>query len=85
MKAREVIREHFWRFEDNDLVPSEAEKELLRALADAGYAIVPIQPSEKMLKVGADEAFEWTAPEADWMHDDLRAAWKAMLQAAREE
>lgn len=76
MKAREVIDFHlaFCAKVDRNV----ASDELIQSLLEAGYAIVPIEPTEKMVEAG----FQHTGDPC-W-HEDVARAYRAMLAAAKE-
>lgn len=56
-----------------------ATKRVLRGLAEASYQIVPVEPTDAMVKAGQ---------EADWVSmqsgADCEGHWRAMLAAAKE-
>lgn len=93
MKAREVIYETISRCWDQHPLAGDLTIRIDRALEAAGFAIVPIEPSEKMVKVGRTAIY-------DYMEDDnapygfgrlypventARETYTAMLKAAKEE
>lgn len=61
----------------------QVAQDQVEALASAGYAIVPVEPTETMVKAGAlaleCEGLEYVMP------TDPTAAYKAMIQAAAKE
>lgn len=83
MKAREVLEKYLDDITSGPgmhTVASLAEGAIY-ALANAGFPIVPIEPSEKMI-----EAYDKVAVEENGAHASLNnTAYAAMLQAAKEE
>lgn len=76
MKVREILQSRtYFKCEDYNL--SDAD-ELIKAFEEAGLAIVPIEPTEKMVEAG----FQHTGDPC-W-HEDVARAYRAMLAAAKE-
>jgi hypothetical protein len=73
-------------FFENGATAAEAA---LTALEAAGYAIVPVEPTEKMLHQGEGMTDLVLPPGFDntvkARQDEIRTAWQAMLQAAKGE
>jgi hypothetical protein len=75
MGAREVIAE---ALEDSGmLLQLAAADDIIQALTAAGYAIVPVEPTEAMLRASARIPVKGPVSVAE-------AFWRAMLQAAPE-
>ena len=76
MKAREVIRERFGlTLLNSDTDPFEFADDLLSSLREAGYAVVPVEPTEKMIAA--------TDPLTDYVRDETLSNWDAMIAAAQ--
>lgn len=54
---------------------------IIKALASAGYAIVPVEPSERMVEAGFKAIFE---PESCLSDIEIEDVYCAMLTAAKE-
>jgi hypothetical protein len=63
-------------------LPDDKAEEMLSAIEAAGFAIVPVVPSEAMRDAGADNLFG--AANDDW-GQDAAAIYTAMIQAAKDE
>lgn len=82
MRAREVIADYL----DSPIGRGEtaasdymAADGLVECLASAGYAIVPIQPSERMIEAGVHAPTHGSTFEMN-----AKATYSAMLRAANE-
>lgn len=82
MKAREILAAYY--DEQYDHGAKDFADGIISLLSNNGFVILPKEPSEGMLKAMADFTHESTAPQADWMHDDLREAYRAMIKVAEE-
>jgi len=60
----------------------DAAQAALQAITDAGFAVVPLEPTDKLIENG-QEAYE---PNCEYGLDneDLGLTYKAMIQAAQE-
>jgi hypothetical protein len=54
-------------------VSGDVANRILEALRSRGYAIVPIEPTERMVKAGDGQ---W-----DWPVNYARATWRVMIEA----
>ena len=78
MKARDVIADALFEI---DADTKEADS-ILSALEQAGFAIVPVEPTNAMLAACNDKEICYVA---DTLPDTAPALyWKAMLAAAKE-
>jgi hypothetical protein len=75
----DIIRSGFTGFDTELDYSSDAAREVMRELDAAGYAIVPKEPTEKMLEVGLDAYDKWQATEDYHMTEGIKAAYQAML------
>lgn len=91
MKAREVIANSVCMFANrpfSSLGKAERQRRLdeadfvLLALKASGFAIVPKEPSERMIEAGTEAA----SNHPSWAnYNALKDGYTAMLQAAKEE
>jgi hypothetical protein len=84
MKAREVLQQRIdFRFGDYDVASAE---ELIGTLRESGFAIVPIEPDEKMIEAGAEQMNLGVDHERYETHQEFYArVYRAMLSAAKDE
>ncbi|MBX3533390.1 MAG: hypothetical protein KF826_03490 [Xanthobacteraceae bacterium] len=81
MKAREVLEQYVDKF-SIDQLPSQFADWVIKELSEAGFVILPKEPSEGMIEAAFKELFE---PESSVSRVEMENIYRAIISHAGSE